>query len=64
MLHALLWAWLAGLALLAITAATTSYRLTDSHQPDRTARIAHAALIGWVAAGFLAQLAALIWEAL
>lgn len=64
MLHALIWAWLLVLALLAITAAATSYRMPDPHHPGAAARLAHSILIGWCALGFLSLFLRLLWELL
>ncbi|MFC1410388.1 hypothetical protein ACEZCY_14095 [Streptacidiphilus sp. N1-12] len=64
MLHALMWAWLLVLALLASAAATTSFRMTDVHRPSSAARAAHLCLIVWVAAGFFTVLGSLLWDLL
>lgn len=49
---ALIWGWLAGLGLLGMAAAVTTYRLDFPHKPTVRAQLLHAALTMWIVAGF------------
>lgn len=61
---ALFWAWLLVLALLAITAAATAYRMPDVLRPGPAARLAHLSLICWFVLGDVSLFLRLVWELL